>query len=268
MWVSSHLRSNAGAVAAVRAIGRRQACQRPRTGNLHRTLFHLVDSRPDHESQRRQVGARPATAVASLGVGGIGQRRTFLADLSMAEIGVVFIVGSVLIGRKDLPVLTKGVGRAVGSIVGHLIQAKKTFTSFSEVSDISNIRKELQEGVAELRSIRQDIYGFDLPDQANQKKQAPLRPGKSLEQTSAFSRSEPRAGGYQSGHTSQETPQQQPKSHLNLPPVSASSSGSDIMHQVSFQRKCLLSVTHHLAASVQFLLRTLIHSTCMRVLAV
>eukprot|EP00750_Incisomonas_marina_P000468 INCI10386.2.p1 GENE.INCI10386.2~~INCI10386.2.p1 ORF type:complete len:251 (-),score=29.53 INCI10386.2:71-823(-) len=242
MWFSRHLRSNAGVAAAVRAFGRRQ---RPRTGNLHRTLFHLVDPGADREAHRRQRGLRSTTEVASLGTNRIGQRRTFLADLSMAEIGVVLIVGSVLIGRKDLPVVTKGVGRVVGSIVGHLIQAKKTFTSFSEVSDISNIRQELQEGVAELRSIRQDIYGFDFPDQPNQRTKAPPKAGESLQHAAAVSRSEPHAGGYrsekphvsgyQSRNARQEVPQQQPKSHLNLPPVSASSSGSDIMHQVSFQ---------------------------------
>jgi len=180
--------------------------------------------------------------VAQCGPHAVLHRRFFFGgDVSVGELGVVLVVASLLIGRKDMPVLAKGAGKAVGSVVGHVLHAKQTISSFSEVSDIAGIRQELQDGVAELRSIRQDLYGMDAAPPAGHNDAT----GVGRQSTQNASQARPKVRNAQTRSDRQRATTA--SAPVTPAPISPSSSGSDILHQVRDIADPVLcvSVTHN-----------------------
>ena len=252
--MSMFVRPRVGTCGRSAATASRRQLQRPRElMNNHKACFLHSASTPfagrsDERQRRRPAVHNPFVRQGALcepfnpSIPTIGQRRTFV-DLSLAEIGVVVIVGSMLIGRKDLPVVTKAAGKIVGSAVGHLIRARQALTSFSEVSDIVSIRKELQEGVAELRNIRQDLYGFDTPQGGGNSQPTTTtlaNAGGGVRTGAGFGAGDGASVGAGTGASTVNDQHANPDpahqsrlaSDLAPPPIPAASSGSDITQQV------------------------------------
>jgi hypothetical protein len=236
LQMKRHLASRGSAAVA-------RAFLRPRSGDLHRCLGVAASGFHDPRGRRHQTAVQTSAAGGwgspvlgfrrppglcpaggPLGAG-LAQRRTFLfSDVSIFEVGVVLVVASAFVNRKDVPELARAAGKLIGVAVGQLIRAKQALSSVGDVSDLVKMRRELQEGVRELRTIRHDIYGFGTPN-------LPLNPQTGQHPTQWAGK--PSAGGAQSSTPVSLSPASSvPLSRTVLPPIGATSAGSDIMQQV------------------------------------
>jgi hypothetical protein len=80
-----------------------------------------------------------------------------LDNVSWGEIFILVGVGISFIGRKDLPVASKHVGRQVGRVVGLLVGGRQRLDMYTANNELSKLQNELRMGLRELDAIKTEM---------------------------------------------------------------------------------------------------------------
>jgi Sec-independent protein translocase protein TatA len=80
-----------------------------------------------------------------------------MLDVSWAETLILFGVGTYLVGRRDLPVATRFLGKQVGRVVGVLQGARARADRFAADSELTKLHAELRSGLRELDMVRGEM---------------------------------------------------------------------------------------------------------------
>jgi Sec-independent protein translocase protein TatA len=80
-----------------------------------------------------------------------------LDDVSWGELGVVFVGGCFLVGRKDLPAAAHLVGKQVGRVVGLLQGARARADRFASQNELKDLQNELRSGLRELDAVKGEL---------------------------------------------------------------------------------------------------------------
>jgi Sec-independent protein translocase protein TatA len=78
-------------------------------------------------------------------------------DISWGELGVVFVGGCFLVGRKDLPAAAHLVGKQVGRVVGLLQGARARADRFASQNELKDLQNELRSGLRELDAVKGEL---------------------------------------------------------------------------------------------------------------
>lgn len=80
-----------------------------------------------------------------------------LDNVSWGEIFILVGVGISFIGRKDLPVASKHLGRQVGRVVGLLVGGRQRLDMYAANNELSKLQNELRMGLRELDAIKTEM---------------------------------------------------------------------------------------------------------------
>uniref|UniRef100_A0A7S2A829 Sec-independent protein translocase protein TatB n=1 Tax=Trieres chinensis TaxID=1514140 RepID=A0A7S2A829_TRICV len=80
-----------------------------------------------------------------------------MLDVSLAELAVLFGVGAYCIGRKDLPIASRAIGRQVGRFVGLLQGVRARADHFASDNNLRHLQNEFSSGLRELDQVRSEI---------------------------------------------------------------------------------------------------------------
>ncbi|KAL4200062.1 hypothetical protein AMTRI_Chr03g147850 [Amborella trichopoda] len=85
-----------------------------------------------------------------------------MLGLSYGEIFLILGATAALIGPKDLPIIARAAGRLAGRAVGHVQSARGHLQDVLQVSQASQVHKELQDTMAQLDAIRYEIRSLRI----------------------------------------------------------------------------------------------------------
>ncbi|KAL7544317.1 hypothetical protein ACHAWF_007701 [Thalassiosira exigua] len=80
-------------------------------------------------------------------------------DVSWGELAVLFGGGLLLVGRRDLPPLSRAVGHQVGRIVGFLQGARLRADRFATDHQLKKLQNEFRSGLRELDAVKAELAG-------------------------------------------------------------------------------------------------------------
>ncbi|XP_073134237.1 uncharacterized protein [Henckelia pumila] len=130
------------------------------------------------------------------------QKRNWRASLwkmlgiSYGELFLIVGAAAALIGPKDLPIISRTMGRLAGRAIGYVQVARGQFESVMQQSQARQVHKELQDTMAQLEAIRHEIRSISfmnpgplttrLVDNIAKPKSADIEPPKAHEEVAAI----------------------------------------------------------------------------------
>jgi sec-independent protein translocase protein TatB len=86
-------------------------------------------------------------------------------DVSLSELLVIAVIGVLVIGPKELPVVMRSVMRAVRQLKSFAKQFTDQFTQMVDESELKEFREEMREEVRYIRDAEGKLYeSYDISD--------------------------------------------------------------------------------------------------------
>ncbi|XP_073134238.1 uncharacterized protein [Henckelia pumila] len=119
-----------------------------------------------------------------------------MLGISYGELFLIVGAAAALIGPKDLPIISRTMGRLAGRAIGYVQVARGQFESVMQQSQARQVHKELQDTMAQLEAIRHEIRSISfmnpgplttrLVDNIAKPKSADIEPPKAHEEVAAI----------------------------------------------------------------------------------
>lgn len=85
-----------------------------------------------------------------------------MLGISYGELFLIVGAAAALIGPKDLPIISRTMGRIAGRAIGYVQVARGQFESVMQQSQARQVHKELQDTMAQLEAIRHEIRSISF----------------------------------------------------------------------------------------------------------
>ncbi|KAF0852639.1 mitochondrial Sec-independent protein translocase protein TatB [Andalucia godoyi] len=80
-------------------------------------------------------------------------------DIAVSEVLATVIIASAVLSKRDMPIIARFTGRALGRAMHYVRKGKDTFASVSNQAELAQLHKDLRSALQDVEKIKSEISG-------------------------------------------------------------------------------------------------------------